>query len=75
MNRRIFSNFWLTGGLLCGVLLQYLVIYSEPLKRYFHTTPIPLRDLVLILGLGSLVLVTEEIRKLLSRRRLSKQGG
>ena len=72
LDRRIFSNFWLTGGLLCGVLLQYLVIYSEPLNRYFHTTPIPSRDLVLIVGLGSLVLVTEEIRKLLSRRRLKR---
>jgi Ca2+-transporting ATPase len=70
IDRRIFSNLWLTGGLLCGILLQYLVIYSETLNRYFHTTPIPLRDLVLIIALGSLVLVPEEIRKFFTRRKL-----
>lgn len=73
LDRRMFSNFWLMGGLLCGILLQFLVIYCEPLNHYFHTTPIPALDLVLIIGLGSLVLVAEEFRKLLSRHKLPKE--
>lgn len=75
VDSRIFGNAWLTGGLLCGILLQLLVIYSEPLNLYFHTTPIPLRDLLLIIALGSLVLVPEEIRKFLTRRKLRRDRG
>jgi Ca2+-transporting ATPase len=70
VDSRVFRNAWLTGGLLCGILLQLLVIYSEPLNRYFHTTPIPLWDLLLLIALGSFVLVPEEIRKFLKRRKL-----
>lgn len=75
VDSRVFSNVWLTGGLLCGILLQLIVIYSEPLNRYFHTTPIPLWNLLFILALGSLVLVPEEIRKFLKRRTLRKGRG
>jgi len=75
VDSRVFSNVWLTGGLLCGILLQLIVIYSEPLNRYFHTTPIPLRNLLFIIALGSLVLVPEEIRKFLKRRTLRKGCG
>lgn len=70
VDSRVFSNVWLTGGLLCGILLQLIVIYSEPLNRYFHTTPIPLRNLLFIIALGSLVLAPEEIRKFLKRRKI-----
>ncbi|MFZ4386820.1 MAG: cation transporting ATPase C-terminal domain-containing protein [Chthoniobacterales bacterium] len=42
LDPRMFRNSWLIGGLLCGILLQFLVIYIEPLNLYFHTTPIPL---------------------------------
>ena len=75
VDSRVFSNVWLTGGLLCGILLQLIVIYSEPLNRYFHTTPIPLQNLLFIIALGSLVLVPEEIRKFLKRRTLRKGCG
>ena len=75
LDPRMFRNSWLIGGLLCGILLQFLVIYIEPLNLYFHTTPIPLQNLVLIIGLGSLVLAAEEIRKLLSRYKLRKESG
>jgi Ca2+-transporting ATPase len=75
VDSRVFRNVWLTGGLLCGILLQLIVIYSEPLNRYFHTTPIPLRDLLLLIALGSFVLVPEEIRKFLKRRKLRMGPG
>lgn len=73
LDRRMFSNFWLMGGLLFGILLQFLVIYSEPLNHYFHTTPIPPLDLILIIGLGSLVLTIEEFRKVLSRFKIRRK--
>jgi magnesium-transporting ATPase (P-type) len=64
----ILKNPWLLGGLALGIFLHLAVIYAEPLNRIFHTTPIPLRDFLLIAAVGSTVLWAEEIRKWLARR-------
>ena len=62
-------NKWLLGGLGLSILLQLAVIYAEPLNKLFHTVPIPPTDLLLIVGVASLVLWLEEIRKLIARRQ------
>jgi magnesium-transporting ATPase (P-type) len=65
----IFKNYWLLGGLALGNALHFLVIYTEPMNRIFHTAPIPLAEFFLIGAVASLVLWAEEIRKFFARRR------
>jgi Ca2+-transporting ATPase len=69
LNFSILKNYWLLGGLALGNVLHFLVIYTEPMNRIFHTVPIPMMDFFLIGAVASLVLWIEEIRKFLARRR------
>jgi len=46
-----------------SLLLQVLVVYVPLLNVPFHTVPLELRDWGVILGLGGLVLLVEEVRK------------
>ena len=65
----VLKNRWLLGGLTLAVLLHAAVIYLEPMNRLFHTVPIPLRDIAIIIGVATGVLWAEEIRKFFARRR------
>lgn len=65
----LFRNGWLVGGLLLGNALHFLVVYTEPMNRLFHTVPIPLANFFLIGAVASLVLWVEELRKGIARRR------
>jgi Ca2+-transporting ATPase len=67
-SRGFLRNRWLVGGLVAGNLLHFLVIYSEPMNRLFHTRPIDAFHFVLIGAVASLVLWVEEIRKWWVRR-------
>jgi Ca2+-transporting ATPase len=64
---RILRNPWLLGGLLLSVVLQAAVLYWAPLNELFHTVPIAPADLLPIVAVASLVLWTEELRKLFAR--------
>ncbi len=64
---RILRNPWLLGGLLVSVVLQVAVLYWAPLNELFHTVPIPPIDLLPLVAVASIVLWTEELRKLLAR--------
>jgi magnesium-transporting ATPase (P-type) len=65
----VFTNKWLLGGLVLGIILQFLVIYTPALGRIFHTVPLDGSSLLLIAALSSGVLWAEEIRKLIARAR------
>ena len=69
INLSLFKNVWLLGGLALGNLLHFGVIYTAPLARIFHTTPIPFADFFLIGAVASGVLWVEEIRKAIVRFR------
>jgi len=62
-HRDILKNKWLLSGLGVAILLQFSVIYLPFLNIWFHTAPIPLANLSLLIGLASLVLWSEEVRK------------
>ena len=64
----VMRNPWLLGGLLISVALQAAVIYLPLLNAWFHTAPIELPSLLPLVGLASVVLWAEELRKLLARR-------
>lgn len=72
LNFSILKNYWLLGGLVLGNLLHFLVIYTEPMNRIFHTVPIPVTEFFLIGAVASCVLWVEEIRKFFVRRRLKQ---
>ncbi|OYZ16018.1 MAG: haloacid dehalogenase [Bdellovibrio sp. 28-41-41] len=63
----LFKNPWLVGGLILGNVLHMAVIYWPPLNRFFHTVPIDAEHFVKIGAVASLVLWSEEIRKIIAR--------
>jgi magnesium-transporting ATPase (P-type) len=69
----IFRNHWLLGGLALSIVLQGAVLYWQPLNELFHTVPIPTADLLPIVAVASLVLWTEELRKLLVRVKRARR--
>ena len=71
LNMSVFKNWWLLGGLALGNVLHFGVVYTEPLARIFHTTPIPFADFFLIGAVASGVLWVEEARKWIVRCRVS----
>jgi magnesium-transporting ATPase (P-type) len=46
----VLRNRWIVGGLLLANVLQFLVIYTEPMNHLFKTVPIPLADVFLIVS-------------------------
>jgi Ca2+-transporting ATPase len=64
----VLRNVWLVGGLVLGNVLHFLVIYTAPMNRLFHTVPIPVEHFFLIGAVASLVLWAEETRKFFARR-------
>jgi len=70
----LFKNPWLLGGLLVANLMHLLVIYWEPLARFFHTVPIAPEQFIAIGVVASSVLWVEEFRKLLVRQRMRKEN-
>jgi len=62
------SNPAMLGAVILTLLLQLAVIYMPALNPVFHTQPLPLADLLVCLGLSSLVLAAVEVEKWLVRR-------
>ncbi len=63
------TNLTLLGLAVAVVALQLAVLYAPFLERFFLIIPLPARDLLLAMGLGSLAFWAIEIEKWLLRRR------
>ena len=48
----IFSNPWVTGGVLTTIVLQLLFTYAPPMNFLFQTTPIDWKTWIPIVGVG-----------------------
>ncbi len=59
----LFSNLPMLGAVSLTLALQMAVIYTPALNSIFHTQPLPLADLLVCLGLSSLVLIAVELEK------------
>lgn len=64
----LFTNQHMIVALLVTFLLQMAVIYIPALNHIFHTQPLPLFELLICIGLSSLVLIAVEIEKYLIRK-------
>lgn len=66
---RPFDNrlLWAAAGL--TVLLQVAVVHAPPLNRAFDTDPLDAKQWLICAGLSSSVLIADELRKVIVRRR------
>jgi Ca2+-transporting ATPase len=60
---RVFSNPWLVGAILLGLVLQILVVEVPFLQVAFGTVPLSLGQWGICVAMASIVLWVEEIRK------------
>jgi Ca2+-transporting ATPase len=66
--RGLFTNRWLWAAIALSLALQLLVVHVPLLNRAFATTPLSAADWALCTALASVVLWTDELKKLLLRR-------
>ncbi len=66
----VFSNKYLSGAILLGVLLQLLVIGIPAMQRAFHLQMIDLRAWLIVISLGLVPLFLNEIFKVFIRANL-----
>lgn len=67
----VLRNRWLLGGLGLSVLLQGAVLTIPAMNALFHTQPLPLTTLGVLLAAASSVLWAEELRKAWARKAFS----
>jgi len=68
----VFSNKYLSGAILLGVLLQLIVIYIPVMQHAFHLQMLDLRGWLIAFSLGLVPLVLNEIVKIFIRARIKK---
>lgn len=68
----LFSNRLLLGGILLAVALQMMVVYAPPFQRLFYTVPLSLGDRAIVVLVAGVVLLVEELRKLIAPRIFSR---
>jgi len=69
------SNHWLVAGIGVELLLAAVIVYGEPLQRVFGTAPLSPGELLVSLPVAGSLLVIEEFRKWVIRRRQKKDAG
>ena len=70
---RLFTNQLLWAALALSVVLQIAVVHVPFLNDAFDTTPLDAADWLICIGLASVVLFADELRKL-ARRALPRSG-
>ncbi len=63
----VFSNPYVVGALLMGILLQVLIIMTPGLAGFFKVVPLPLSDWLWVIGFSVAPVVLNEIVKLFLR--------
>lgn len=69
----LFSNMWLLGAILISLILTIIMVEVPFLQHYLKTTSLSGEDWGIIIGSSLLVLLIEEVRKILLRRKLAAQ--
>ncbi len=68
-----FSNKWLTLGIMTSILLQFAVIYIEPLQAVFGTVPITWMDWLIIVGISCFGFIFMEMSKFFVKEHFRKK--
>jgi Ca2+-transporting ATPase len=68
----IFSNKYLVGAIILGILLQLVVISIPIIQRAFHLQMLDFEGWIIAIGLGLVPLLFNEIYKIVVRLRLKK---
>jgi Ca2+-transporting ATPase len=71
----VFSNKYLSGAILLGVLLQLLVIGIPVMQRAFHLQMLDVRTWLIVVSLGLVPLLLNEFIKIFIRIRVKKISG
>jgi Ca2+-transporting ATPase len=71
----LFSNRLLWAAVGLSLLLQVLVVYVPLLNDAFATSPLSLGDWALCLAMASSVLWVDEVKKLVTRRAMTRRSG
>lgn len=61
------SNPYLLAAVIVTTLLQFMLIYVEPLRNFFDTQPLTSEQLLICLGFSSLMFIWVELEKLFIR--------
>jgi len=70
----LFSNKLLLGAVILTVGFQFLIIYVPLLQIFFHTQALAGSELILSVGLSSLIFLAVETEKWAARRRERNPG-
>jgi len=70
----ILSNKYLVGAIVLGVFLQLTVISIPVLQSAFHLQMLDLRDWLIVIFLGLIPLLFNEVFKIFLRARLKKES-
>jgi len=62
-----FSNRWLLAAVASSIVLQLAVLYIPKLQVLFGVAPLAIADWILLLGVGTTVIMAEEVRKAVFR--------
>ena len=65
-----FSNKYLVGATLIVIALQMTAIYTPVMQKLLRTVPLELSEWLLIIPIAASIVVVEELRKLIYRRKL-----
>ncbi len=65
-----FSNTYLIGATMVVVSLQMFAVYNPILQKILRTVPLELSEWLMIIPIAASIIVTEELRKFLYRRKL-----
>lgn len=69
----LLSNIPLVLSVAGTVLLQFAVIYIPFLNNFFHTQPLTIEELGIVIGASALIVVAVEVEKIRTRSQLKKQ--
>ncbi|MEK7200849.1 MAG: HAD-IC family P-type ATPase [Patescibacteria group bacterium] len=65
-----FSNKFLVGATMVVISLQIFAVYNPFMQKILHTTPLSLSEWLIIIPVASSIILVEEIRKFIYRRKL-----
>lgn len=72
LNLRIFGNGYLWLAILVNLGLQLFAVYNPFMQKILRTVALSWQDWIVILGLGLVIVIVEEVRKLVFRVSLAK---